>query len=87
MILSEIHVFGLCKHLATCHAIFQVNLAMLENILEEEEDAFVFFYEDNDTDAHTILEELEQVDLITKELISHFKSLHAFRKPIVDLLE
>jgi hypothetical protein len=40
---------------------FQVNLAMLENILEEEDDAFVFFYEDNDTDAHTILEELEQV--------------------------
>ena len=39
----------------------QVNLAMLENILEEEDDAFVFFYEDNDTDAHTILEELEQV--------------------------
>ena len=34
---------------------------MLENILEEEDDAFVFFYEDNDTDAHTILEELEQV--------------------------
>ena len=36
---------------------------MLENILEEEDDAFVFFYEDNDTDAHTILEELEQVGI------------------------
>ena len=35
---------------------------MLENILDDEDDAFVFFYEDNDTDAHTILEELEQVD-------------------------
>ena len=39
-------------------------MAMLENILEEEDDAFVFFYEDNDTDAHTILEELEQVGII-----------------------
>ena len=35
---------------------------MLENILDDEDDAFVFFYEDNDTDAHTILEELEQID-------------------------
>ena len=35
---------------------------MLENILDDENDAFVFFYEDNDTDAATILEELEQID-------------------------
>ena len=35
---------------------------MLANILDDEDDAFVFFYEDNDTDAHTILEELEQID-------------------------
>ena len=35
---------------------------MLENILDDEDDAFVFFYEENDTDAHTILEELEQID-------------------------
>jgi hypothetical protein len=35
---------------------------MLENILEEEDDAFVFFYEEGDTDAYTILEELEQID-------------------------
>ena len=35
---------------------------MLENILDDEDDAFVFFYEDNDTDADTILEELEQLD-------------------------
>ena len=40
----------------------EVNIAMLENILDDEDDAFVFFYEDNDTDAHTILEELEQID-------------------------
>ena len=40
----------------------QVNLAMLENILEDEDDAFVFFYEETDTYADTILEELEQID-------------------------
>ena len=34
----------------------------VRNILDDEDDAFVFFYEDNDTDAHTILEELEQID-------------------------
>uniref|UniRef100_A0A0K2UHY0 Putative LOC100161052 [Acyrthosiphon pisum] n=1 Tax=Lepeophtheirus salmonis TaxID=72036 RepID=A0A0K2UHY0_LEPSM len=39
-----------------------VNTAMLENILEDEDHAFVFFYESNDTDAHTILEELEYID-------------------------
>ena len=40
----------------------EVNLAMLENILEEQDDAFVFFYEEGDTDAFSILEELEQID-------------------------
>jgi hypothetical protein len=45
---------------------------MLENILEEEDDAFVFFYEDNDTDAHTILEELEQVGGIQKQILPNF---------------
>lgn len=35
---------------------------MLENILQEEDDAFVFFYEENDTEAHTILDELEDID-------------------------
>ena len=35
---------------------------MLENILLEEEDAFVFFYEENDPEAHTILDELESID-------------------------
>ena len=33
---------------------------MLENILTEENDAFVFFYDKSDPEAHTILEELEQ---------------------------
>ena len=35
---------------------------MLENILAEEDDAFVFFYDDHDAEAHTILEELEDID-------------------------
>ena len=35
---------------------------MLENILHEENDAFVFFYDEDDPDAHSILEELEQID-------------------------
>ncbi|QQP55796.1 Putative LOC100161052 [Caligus rogercresseyi] len=39
-----------------------VNIAMLDNILEDEDNAFVFFYESNDTDAHSILEELEHID-------------------------
>ena len=38
----------------------EVNSAMLENILTEENDAFVFFYDKSDPEAHTILEELEQ---------------------------
>jgi hypothetical protein len=40
----------------------QVNLAMLENILKDEDHAFVFFYDEHDTDAFTILEELESID-------------------------
>jgi hypothetical protein len=32
---------------------------MLNNILEEEDDCFVFFYADNDPEAHAILAELE----------------------------
>ena len=32
---------------------------MLNNILEEEDDCFVFFYEENDPDAHSVLAELE----------------------------
>ena len=32
---------------------------MLNNILEEEDDCFVFFYEENDPEAHAILAELE----------------------------
>ena len=35
---------------------------MLENILQEKNDAFVFFYDQTDPEAHTILEELEQID-------------------------
>ncbi len=35
---------------------------MLENILKEEDHAFVFFYEEHDTDAFTILDELESID-------------------------
>jgi len=32
---------------------------MLNNILEEEDDCFVFFYADNDPEAYAILAELE----------------------------
>ena len=32
---------------------------MLNNILEEEDDCFVFFYAENDPDAHSVLAELE----------------------------
>ena len=35
---------------------------MLENILSEENDAFVLFYDDDDPDSLAILEELERVD-------------------------
>ena len=37
----------------------QVNLKMLNNIIEEEDDCFVFFYDEVDPDAHAILSELE----------------------------
>lgn len=37
-------------------------MAMLENILSEENDAFVFFYDADDPDSHTILKELERID-------------------------
>ena len=40
----------------------EVNIAMLENILDDEDDAFVFFYDEDDPNAHTILEELERID-------------------------
>ena len=32
---------------------------MLNNIIEEEDDCFVFFYEEVDPEAHAILAELE----------------------------
>ena len=35
---------------------------MLENILNEENDAFVLFYDADDPDTHLILEELERID-------------------------
>ena len=38
---------------------FQVNAKMLNNIIEEEDDCFVFFYEEVDPEAHAILAELE----------------------------
>ena len=37
----------------------EVNLKMLNNILEEEDHCFVFFYAEKDPDAHAILTELE----------------------------
>ena len=37
----------------------QVNLKMLNNIIEEEDDCFVFFYDEVDPEAHAILSELE----------------------------
>eukprot|EP00095_Tigriopus_kingsejongensis_P000183 snap_masked-scaffold487_size158652-processed-gene-0.30 protein:Tk00183 transcript:snap_masked-scaffold487_size158652-processed-gene-0.30-mRNA-1 annotation:"hypothetical protein DAPPUDRAFT_202746" len=47
-----------CMHLD----VYRVNLAMLENILTDQNDAFVFFYNEFDAEAHMILEELEQID-------------------------
>eukprot|EP00092_Neocalanus_flemingeri_P058940 GFUD01070340.1.p1 GENE.GFUD01070340.1~~GFUD01070340.1.p1 ORF type:complete len:2430 (-),score=751.56 GFUD01070340.1:121-7410(-) len=40
----------------------EVNLKMLNNIIEEEDDCFVFFYEEVDPEAHAILAELEDID-------------------------
>ena len=40
----------------------EVNLPMLENILKDEDHAFVFFYEEHDTEAFTVLDELESID-------------------------
>ena len=37
----------------------QVNAKMLNNIIEEEDDCFVFFYEEMDPEASAILAELE----------------------------
>ena len=42
-----------------CKKFMQVNLKMLNNIIEEEDDCFVFFYNEVDPDAHAILSELE----------------------------
>ena len=41
----------------------QVNLKMLNNIIEEEDDCFVFFYDQVDPDAHAILSELEGMSI------------------------
>ena len=41
----------------------EVNLKMLNNIIEEEDDCFVFFYNEVDPDAHAILAELEGIDI------------------------
>ena len=37
---------------------------MLNNIIEEEDDCFVFFYDDVDPDAHAILSELEGMQTV-----------------------
>jgi hypothetical protein len=47
---------------------------MLNNIIEEEDDCFVFFYEEVDPEAHAILSELEGISLfqsISIPYISH----------------
>ena len=47
---------------------------MLNNIIEEEDDCFVFFYEEVDPEAHAILSELEgipQFQSISISYISH----------------
>ena len=40
---------------------------MLNNIIEEEDDCFVFFYDQVDPDAHAILSELEGKAIIKWE--------------------
>ena len=52
----------------------QVNLKMLNNIIEEEDDCFVFFYDEVDPDAHAILSELEGNN-ITDNTILEFADL------------
>ena len=39
---------------------------MLNNIIEEEDDCFVFFYEEVDPEAHAILAELEGGNLFKR---------------------
>ena len=46
-------------HIYVQHVLWQVNLKMLNNILEEEDHCFVVFYQENDPEAHSILAELE----------------------------
>ena len=43
----------------------QVNAKMLNNIIEEEDDCFVFFYEEMDPEASAILAELEGSNLMS----------------------
>ena len=54
----------------------EVNAAMLENILTEENDAFVFFYDKSDPEAHTVLEELEQIDEKLDKQAGHLRLCH-----------
>ena len=47
---------------------------MLNNIIEEEDDCFVFFYEEVDPEAHAILAELEGGNFIKRLIFSFLVS-------------
>ena len=47
----------------------EVNAKMLNNIIEEEDDCFVFFYEEVDPEAHSILAELEGRTLVSSAVL------------------
>ena len=51
-----------CQVIIMKYVFLQVNMAMLENILSQEVDAFVLFYDSSDPDSHPILEDLERID-------------------------
>ena len=53
---------------------------MLNNIIEEEDDCFVFFYEEVDPEAHAILAELEGGNLFKRLKFSFLVGWHCIKK-------
>ena len=58
----------------------QVNARMLNNIIEEEDDCFVFFYEEVDPEAHAILAELEGGNFIERLIFSFLVGWRCIKK-------
>ena len=53
---------------------------MLNNIIDEEDDCFVFFYEEVDPEAHAILAELEGGNFIKRLIFSSLVGWHCIKK-------